>query len=52
LITKSYYEQHPDKKQAVYDLLNADDLTEIVKNSSYAYLLEGAKLESSKPLNL
>jgi len=41
LITKSYYGQHPDKKQAVYDLLNANDLTKIVKNSSYAYLLEG-----------
>ena len=52
LITKSYYEQHPDKKQAVYDLLNANDLTEIVKNSSYAYLLEGAKPENTKPLTL
>jgi hypothetical protein len=52
LITKSYYEQHPDKKQAVYDLLNTNDLTEIVKNSSYAYLLEGVKPENSKPLTL
>jgi uncharacterized protein YjaZ len=52
LITKSYYEQHPDKKQAVYELLNANDLTEIVKNSSYAYLLGGKKAGNTKPLTL
>lgn len=40
LITKSYYEQQQDKQQAVFELLNSDDLTRIVKNSEYAYLLE------------
>ncbi|MGB5315879.1 MAG: DUF2268 domain-containing putative Zn-dependent protease [Robiginitalea sp.] len=52
LITKSYYEQHPDKKQAVYDLLNSNDLTEIVKNSSYAYLLERSQAQTSQNLSL
>ena len=52
LITKSYYEQHPDKKQAVYDLLNSNDLIEIVKNSKYAYLLEGAQAQTPQNLSL
>jgi hypothetical protein len=47
LICKSYYQQHPDKKQAVYDLLNTSDLTLLVKNSRYAYLLRGS---GSEPL--
>ncbi len=40
LISKSYYEQHPDKQEAVFELLNSDDLTRIVRNSKYAYLLD------------
>ena len=48
LISKSYYEQHPDKKQAVYELLNSDDLTRIVKNSQYAFLMESDPSEFSQ----
>ena len=40
LITKSYYQQHPDKKEAVYQLLNTSDFTEIIKQSAYAWMLE------------
>ncbi len=39
LITKSFYERHPDKKQAVFELLNSDDLRQIVAGSNYAHLL-------------
>jgi hypothetical protein len=52
LICRSYYEQHPDKKQAVFELLNSDDLTELVSNSAYAYLLGGgaaAVLQTPSP---
>jgi hypothetical protein len=48
LISKSYYQQHPDKKQAVFELLNSDDLTRIVKNSRFAYLLEGPEPASQQ----
>lgn len=51
LISKSYYEQHPDKQQAVYELLNSDDLTQIVKNSRYAYLLKPLEAEPAQPLS-
>ena len=40
LISKSYYENHPDKKQAVYELLNTDDFEAIYKESAYKDLLE------------
>ncbi|NAS11642.1 hypothetical protein GTQ38_06490 [Flavobacteriaceae bacterium R33] len=39
LITKSYYNLQPDKKAAIYELLNTDDFTMIVEESEYAYLL-------------
>lgn len=42
LITKSYYENHEDKQQAIYELLNSKDLTVIVRESDYAFLLEQA----------
>ena len=42
LICKSYYQQSPDKKKAVVELLNTDDFMKIVKNSDYAYLLKEA----------
>ena len=40
LITKSYYQNQEDKKQAIYDLLNTDDVFSILKGSDYAFLLE------------
>ncbi len=39
LITKSYYENQADKPQAVWDLLNTDDFTSILRGSDYAGLL-------------
>ena len=42
LITKSYYENQKDKQQAIYELLNSKDLTAIVRESAYAFLLEQA----------
>ncbi|MDX1331608.1 MAG: DUF2268 domain-containing putative Zn-dependent protease [Robiginitalea sp.] len=42
LISKSYYQQSPDKKKAVNELLNTDDFLKIVKDSEYAYLLDEA----------
>jgi len=42
LICKSYYQQSPDKKKAVNELLNTDDFLKIVKDSEYAYLLDEA----------
>jgi hypothetical protein len=41
LITKSYYERQPDKRQAIYELLNSSDLNTIVNESEYAFLLHG-----------
>lgn len=49
LISKSYYQQSPDKKQAVYQLLNTDDFLDIVRNSRYAYLLQQAAAPQSNP---
>ncbi|MCP4975306.1 MAG: hypothetical protein GY931_04020 [Maribacter sp.] len=40
LISKSYYENHKDKQQAIYELFNTDDFTSILKGSSYAFVLE------------
>ena len=40
LISKSYYENHPDKKQAIFELLNTDNFEAIYKGSAYGYLLE------------
>ncbi len=40
LISKSYYNNHKDKIQAIYDLLNTDDYKSIYKGSDFAYLLE------------
>ncbi|MGB3607602.1 MAG: DUF2268 domain-containing putative Zn-dependent protease [Psychroserpens sp.] len=40
LISKSYYEHHANKTEAIYDLLNTDDYTSIYKNSDFAYLLD------------
>ncbi len=39
LVSKSFYENHDDKKQAVYELLNTDDFTNIYKHSDFAHLL-------------
>jgi hypothetical protein len=40
LITKSYYKNQEDKKKAIHDLLNTNDVVSILKGSDYAYLLE------------
>lgn len=40
LISKSYYENHSDKRQAIYDLFNTNDFTSILKGSKYAFVLE------------
>ena len=40
LISRSYYQNHPDKIQAVHDLLNTDDFEAIYKGSEYHYLIE------------
>lgn len=40
LISKSYYENHADKKTAVYELLNTDDVVSILSNSDYNFLLK------------
>ena len=40
LITKSYYTNQEDKQQAVYDLLNTDDVVSILRGSEYSFLLE------------
>ncbi len=40
MISKSYYENHTDKKQAIYELLNTNDYTKIYRNSDYAFLLD------------
>lgn len=42
LICKSYYEQSPDKRKAVDELLNTDNFVSIVKNSQYAYLIDAS----------
>ncbi|MEM1001553.1 MAG: DUF2268 domain-containing putative Zn-dependent protease, partial [Bacteroidota bacterium] len=39
-IAKSYYNKCSDKKQAIYNLLNTDNVDEIYKESDYAYLLD------------
>ncbi len=39
LITKSYYNQHENKQKAVFELLNTNDFSKILKGSEYAYLL-------------
>lgn len=39
LISKSYYQNQEDKQKAVYELLNTDDFTKILKGSEYAHLL-------------
>jgi len=40
LISKSYYENHKDKQQAIYELFNTDDFTSILRGSDYAFVLE------------
>jgi hypothetical protein len=50
LICKSYYQNHPDQKEAVYQLLNTDNFTEIVRLSDYSYLLQPAPETPSKTL--
>lgn len=40
IISKSYYENHDDKTQAIYNLLNTNDYTSIYKNSEFAFLLD------------
>lgn len=49
LISKSYYQQSPDKEQAVYELLNTDDFLAIVRNSQYAYLLQAGDNATTLP---
>jgi hypothetical protein len=43
LITKSYYHNQEDKKKAIHDLLNTDNVISILKGSDYAFLLESDK---------
>ena len=40
IISKSYYENHSNKKQVIYDFLNTDDYTKIYQHSDYAFLLD------------
>ncbi|MBT8223625.1 MAG: DUF2268 domain-containing protein [Eudoraea sp.] len=40
LISKSYFQNHPDKIQAVHDLLNTENFEVIYKGSNYSFLLE------------
>ncbi|NER10936.1 Predicted Zn-dependent protease [Muriicola jejuensis] len=40
LITRSYYRNAPDKRRALADLLNTDDMTSILKGSDFSYLME------------
>ncbi|GGD58749.1 DUF2268 domain-containing putative Zn-dependent protease [Muriicola marianensis] len=40
LITKSYYENAVDKKTALFNLLNTDDMRSILRGSDYHYLLD------------
>lgn len=40
LISKSYYQGQADKKKAVYELLNTDDMARILEGSEYAHLLD------------
>lgn len=46
LITKTYYKNHSNKPVAVWELLNTDDFTSIVRGSDYAYLLPELRLET------
>jgi uncharacterized protein YjaZ len=41
LITKSYYENAPDKKKALKELLNSNNIRTILAGSDYSYLLTG-----------
>ncbi len=49
LISKSYYNNHPDKEVAVYELLNTSDVVSILKGSDYAFLLD-RELAEHNPL--
>lgn len=40
LISKSYYDNHINKQQAIYELLNTDDFESIVRGSDYKFILE------------
>ncbi|MBT8292543.1 MAG: DUF2268 domain-containing protein, partial [Eudoraea sp.] len=40
LICKSYYNNSPDKKNAVFELLNTNDFLTILGGSDYSFLLE------------
>ena len=40
LISRSYYQNHTDKIQAVYDLLNTDSFAMIYAGSEFSFLLE------------
>ncbi|MBT8322206.1 MAG: DUF2268 domain-containing protein [Eudoraea sp.] len=40
LISKSYFQNHPDKIQAVHELLNTENFKVIYKGSNYSFLLE------------
>lgn len=44
LITKSYYQNHKNKKEAIYEMLNTNDVVSILKGSDYAFLLEPADI--------
>ena len=39
LISKSYYDKHENKQEAVYELLNTADVVSILNESDYAFLL-------------
>lgn len=43
MICKSYYERQDNKQQAVYELLNSDDIRQIWAGSAYAFLLPESK---------
>jgi hypothetical protein len=40
LITKSYYQNAPDKRSALANLLNTDDMRSILRGSAYYFLLD------------
>lgn len=39
-VCRSYYNQHSDKDQAIYELLNTSDITELYRKSKYAWVLD------------
>ena len=44
LISKSYYDKHENKQEAVYELLNTADVVSILNESDYAFLLSAVDM--------